>query len=435
MSETIRQMLIIGSGGREDALAKKMRSEVREIHNTPSNTGIALRGGKTVDIDPLDVDRLEAYAHDHDIDLTVVGPEAPLAQGIVNVFQESGLSIFGPTQEAARLETSKVWQAEFLERHPSIPHPDGKVFSDPQSAIKFLKHAPWEPVIKADGIAAGKGVYVPNSIIEAEKAVLDLMQKRVAGQAGEKIVIQERLYGKELSMMALTDGTTVVPLLPARDYKRLLTGDGGPNTGGMGAYAPVKVDSEDLKCIYNDILQATVDAMRAEDNPFQGLLYAGLMLTKDGPKVLEFNARFGDPETQALLTLWKSELSPALLATTNETLSPDMVEFRDGSAVCVVLAAEGYPGKHKRGDRIRNLRRNIQDPNLTVYHAGTRSEGGNVYTDKGRVLGVTAYGKNLYQARQNAYSGFTEPGPSFPGMQFRRDIARDEITEELYSSS
>lgn len=412
--------LIIGSGGREHALGWRILRDAQppELFFAPGNAGTA-EIGENIPIGAEDVLGLAAWAEEHRPDLTVVGPEASLAAGIADTFGQHGLPIFGPTKAAAQLEASKAWASGFMERH-GIPHPKSRVFADCDAAIAFLQPAPEDGVvIKADGLAAGKGVILPETHEEAEGAVRSMLSGEAFGDAGRRIVIQERLNGQEVSVLAFCDGNIAILLLPAQDHKRLLDGDAGPNTGGMGAYAPV--GNVDLDEIHRMILQPTVDGMSEEGYPYKGILYAGLMLTAQGPKVLEYNSRFGDPETQPLMMLLESDLAPILLACVNGTLRPQMVRFRSGAAVCVVLASAGYPGSSTKSVLIEGLD-TVYDPNVEVFHAGTLKTGSGVVTNGGRVLGMTAYGTTIGEALKRAYGAIGPEGVHFEGMHYRKDI-------------
>lgn len=414
-------IIIVGNGGREHAVGWKIAQSLNNpnLFFVHGNAGTA-KIGRNLDIGSTDIDRIIRVAKDNKA-FIIVGPEAPLEKGIVNAAKEAGLRIFGPTKEAARLETSKWWAIEFMRRH-DIPHPKSVIFTVPQKAEDFFEKNPvWnEMVIKADGLASGKGVFLPSSKEEALETIKRIMIDREFDD-GSKVIIQERLKGKEVSLLAITDGKTVVPLLPAQDYKRLKDGDKGPNTGGMGAFAPAPMSSELLKQVYDTILRPTVNGTREEGNLFQGVLYVGLMLTGDGPKVLEFNVRFGDPETQPLMMLLESDLFTALKNTTKGELNRKDIVFRKGAAICVVLAAEGYPGKPRTGDKIYGLEK-INGPDIQAFHAGTKLENGKVVTDGGRIVGITAYGKDNVDARRKLYPLIGNDGVYFRGMQVRREI-------------
>lgn len=405
------RVLIIGNGGREHALKWKLEQ----------SPGV----GEALLISPSsDIDSLVRFSSDSDISLTIVGPEAPLEKGVVNVYLEEGLPIFGPTKEAAQLETSKVWAIGFMQRH-NIPHPDSVIFTDLQKALFFIEHPKWNGiVIKASGLAAGKGVILPDTLEEAKEAIHRIMVKKEF-DSGEEVIVQERLRGREVSILAITDGKTVVPMLPAQDHKRVYDGDKGPNTGGMGAFAPALVKPETTAEIYETILKPIVEGMRKEGTPFKGILYAGLMLTPEGPKVLEYNVRFGDPETQPLMMLLSSDLYKALKAVVGNRLTINDIKFRSGSALCVVLTAEGYPGKYRRGDIIYGLEK-TDGSDIQIFQAGTKEKGKRTITNGGRILGVTAFGENLSDARRKAYAVIGRSGIHFEGMHYRKDIGLTE---------
>jgi len=420
---TLKNILVIGSGGREHALGWKLSQspQVGQLYFAPGNRGTQLVG-KNVDIGAEEIEKLVQFAANKEIDLTVVGPEAPLEKGIVNLFEENHLTIFGPSKEAAQLETSKSWAVEFMARC-HIPHPQSQTFKEAKRAMAFINSLTWpKMVIKASGLAAGKGVFLPENSQEAIEAITRMIVKKEFAKAGEEIVIQERLTGPEVSVFALSDGKTAIPFLSAQDYKRVFDGNQGPNTGGMGSYAPVPFMGKELwQIIQREILQPTIDGMRKEGYPYKGLLYAGLMITPKGPKVLEFNARFGDPETQPLMMLLCSDLMMILFSCLEGTLSPKKLSFHKGASVCVVLAAKGYPGDYKKGKVIFGLER-IVHPHLQVFQAGTLRKDGLTVTNGGRVLGVTAWGKDLTIARQKAYSVIGKRGVHFSGMHYRREI-------------
>lgn len=419
----VEKILIIGSGGREHAIANKLRGDQSDVRLfiAPGNPGTA-EIGTNIDIPVKNISELTTFAKENDIGLTVVGPEAPLAEGVVNAFVEDGLPIFGPTRSAARLETDKAFAVQFMQDY-NIPHPESRTFSSVGDAHTYIeKQGAANVVIKAVGLAQGKGVFLPDDEVEAVRILDRLMVHHELGDAGERVVIQERLKGPEISMLAFSDGTRVVPLLPAQDHKRLYDRDEGPNTGGMGAVAGVPfVKYEMIDQIQRTILQPSIDGMRAEGHPYKGVLYAGLMMTSSGPKVLEFNARFGDPETQPLMMLMNTQLAPVLLSCIEGTLTESQVRFTLGKAACVVLASEGYPDKPVLGREIFGLD-TVNDPNVTVFHAGTIMSNGRLVTHGGRVLGVTAYGKTLPEALKRAYAVIGSDGIHFDGMQYREDI-------------
>ena len=415
------KLLIVGAGGREHALLWKLQRDdpALELLAAPGNPGIAAIA-RCIPVPASDVDGLAELAKRERIDITVVGPEAPLAAGIVDRFAAARLAIFGPTRAAAAIETSKAFTKSLLLR-AGIPTAFASRHSDPEEA-KGAAHRLGAPVvIKASGLAAGKGVVVCGSMEEADKAIDAMLREGVLGAAGAEVLVEEFMEGEELSLFAVTDGTAVLPMLPAQDHKRLLEGDRGPNTGGMGAYAPVSTSSPSLIAqVERDILLPTLDALREHGSPFTGLLYAGLMLTPDGPKVVEFNCRFGDPETQAILPLMKSSLLEPLgaVATGAGLASLRPLEWSGEAAVTTVVAAPGYPGDPRTGDAIELP---SPAPGTYIFHAGTRrDERGVLRTAGGRVVAVTAVARSIEAAREA--SAAAAASVRFPGAQFRRDI-------------
>ena len=424
------KVLIVGSGGREHALAWKIAQSprVERVYAACGNGGTAgiLRRGDASPIScnvPIldNIPELVAFATDNEIALTIVGPEGPLALGIVDAFQEAGLAVFGPTQAAARLESSKAFAKDFMERH-GIPTARSRTFSDYESALRYLRTFDGGVVVKASGLAAGKGVIVAEGPADAEAALRDIMPGRAYGAAGDLVIVEERLEGPEVSLLAFTDGFTVVPMPPAQDHKRLLDGDQGPNTGGMGAYAPAPVlDAQTARWCVDHVMQATVDGMRQEGTPYQGVLYAGLMLTDQGPRVLEFNARFGDHETQVILPLLETDLLDVLEACVAGRLARQEVRWQAGAAAaCVVMSSGGYPGAYERGLPITGLAEAEAVAGVSVFHAGTRRDGDQIVTNGGRVLAVTGIDSNLPAALRTAYAGAAHI--QFAGMHFRKDI-------------
>jgi len=417
--------MIIGGGAREHALAWKIAqsSKIKELYVTPGNAGTASIA-HNLNIRPTDIESLAKAAQNAGIDLTVVGPEAPLAAGIVDYFERLGLRIFGPTKAATQIESSKVFAKNLMQKY-GIPCPNGVIFSNYPEAKKYLDSQPAPIVVKADGLAAGKGVTVASSREEALKALSEMMETRVFGSAGDNVVIEECLTGKEVSLLAFTDGKTAIPLVPACDYKRVFDNDQGPNTGGMGSYSPPGFfDSKMTQQVMKTILQPTVKAMAQEGMPYKGVLYAGLMIAADGPKVLEFNARFGDPETQAILPRLQTDLVDILLAILDNKLSELTVKWNNDACVGVVMASGGYPGSYKTGLPITGL--DNLDNAILVFHAGTKlGENSNVYTDGGRVLTVTATGKTMSEARAKVYQNL--PHINFNGCHYRSDIAAREV--------
>jgi phosphoribosylamine--glycine ligase len=418
------KILVVGKGGREHALVWKLARSPRatRVYCAPGNAGTA-RDGVNVPIDQNETDKLLRFAKKEQIDLTIVGPEEPLALGIVDDFQQAGLRIFGPTKEAARLESSKAF-AKNLMRHADVPTAEYRVCDHPEPARTWIQTREYPVVVKADGLAAGKGVIVCSTREEALAAVDRIMVREEFGRvAGRQVVIEKRLEGEELSILALVSGRTIIPLQPTQDHKAVNDGDSGPNTGGMGAYCPAPLGSAELlDQVDREILVPTVHAMKRARTPFRGVLYAGLIVTSQGPRVLEYNCRFGDPETQPLLVRLKTDLLDLL-----EAAADDRLEEFDGKldwdprpAVCVVLVSGGYPGRFDKGYVIQGLAAAARVPDVHVFHAGTKLDGDIVRTDGGRVLGVTALGDTLADARQRAYEAVQMI--RFADMHYRTDI-------------
>jgi phosphoribosylamine--glycine ligase len=419
------KVLVIGKGGREHALVWKLSQSPRAelVFCAPGNAGTA-EDGINVPIEVNDVDRLVRFARSEAIGLTVVGPEEPLAKGIVDHFQKAGLRIFGPSQEAARLEASKVF-AKTLMRHADVPTAEFRIFDHPEYARRYIETRDNPLVVKADGLTSGKGVIVCATPQEALAAIERVMVREEFGRAaGRQVVVEKRLEGEELSIQALVSGRIILPLQPTQDHKAAFDGDTGPNTGGMGAYCPALLATPALlDAIENEILVPTVHAMKRGRKPFRGVLYAGVMVTDQGPRVLEFNCRFGDPETQPLLMRLRTDLLDLLDATVDERLDQfeGRVDWDPRPAVCVVMASKGYPGAYERGFAIKGLADVARLPEVKVFHAGTRRDGERVLTDGGRVLGVTALGETLADAQRRAYEAAALI--QFPGAFYRRDIA------------
>jgi len=398
------QVLVIGGGGREHTLVWKLAQskKVTKLYAAPGNPGMKDLA-ECVDLDITDLDGLADWAEKHAIDLTVVGPEAPLVAGIVDVFKARGLTIFGPSAKAAEIEGSKIFSKELMQKY-GVPTAFFKVCDNLKDARAFVEEKGAPIVIKADGLAAGKGVVVAMTKDEALEALDEMMGDHKFGAAGNRVVIEEVMDGEEASLLAFTDGKTIVPMLAAQDHKRVNDGDQGPNTGGMGAYCPAPVMTDALKeKTVKTILRPIVDALAKEGRPYSGCLYAGLMIKGDSVKVVEFNARFGDPETQVVLPLLKSDLAEIMVACANGTLRPDMVEWSDKAAVCVVMASGGYPASYKKGLPITGLKAAGAMEDVVVFHAGTREEDGKILTNGGRVLGVTAAADDIPAAQQKSY--------------------------------
>ncbi len=418
------KVLVVGGGGREHALCWKIsRSRrVTEVFCAPGNAGI--NGiARCVDIGASDIDGLVDFALGNKIDLTVVGPEEPLTRGLADAMEGRGLKVFGPGAGAAAIEGSKALAKDIMARH-GIPTAKYAAFDSRREAERYIKGLDGPCVVKADGLAAGKGVMVAGNRDEALAAVRLLMEDKAFGSAGDVVLVEELLTGEEVSILAFTDGEAVVPMLPAQDHKRVYDGDGGPNTGGMGAYAPAPVCTGE---IYNyaleKILKPAVRGMAAEGRPYRGVLYAGLMITGRGPMVLEFNARFGDPEAQPVLMLLESDLVEIMEAVIEGRLDRVKVEWSSGAAVCVVMASGGYPGPYKKGCEIKGLEE--VPGGVTVFHAGTGLKDGRVVTAGGRVLGVTAAGRDIPSAMALAYRGVERI--NFEGAHYRKDIGMKAV--------
>lgn len=421
------KVLVIGKGGREHALVWKLAQSprVERVYCAPGNAGTAL-DGVNVNIDVNDFDYLIRFAKKENIGLTVVGPEDPLAGGIVDAFQAQGLRIFGPTKAAAQIEASKVFSKKLM-RHADVPTAEFRVFDHPEPARKYIETREYPVVVKADGLAAGKGVIVCTTTEEAIEAVNRIMVREEFGRAaGRQIVVEKKLEGEEVSILALVAGRTIIPLAPAQDHKRAFDGDQGPNTGGMGAYSPAPMATPKLLDeIETDALVPTVHAMKRARVPFRGILYAGVIVTNQGPRILEYNCRLGDPETQPVLMRLKTDLCDLLEAAVEDRLgdfTEDRLAWDPRPAVCVVMASGGYPGNYPKGKMIQGLDDAAKVPDVKVFHAGTRLEaGGMVVTDGGRVLGITALGATLAEAKARAYEAVGKI--SFPGAFYRKDIA------------
>ncbi len=416
-------ILIIGNGGREHALAWKAAQSplADKVYVAPGNAGTALEANlENVAIAATDIPALVAFAQSHDIGLTIVGPEAPLVIGVVDAFQAAGLKIFGPSQAAAQLEGSKAFTKDFLARH-RIPTAEYENFTEVEPALAYVRHKGAPIVIKADGLAAGKGVIVAMTLQEAEEAVRDMLAGNAFGDAGHRIVVEEFLDGEEASFIVMVDGENVVPMATSQDHKRVGDGDTGPNTGGMGAYSPAPVVTDEIhQRAMDQVIWPTVRGMAAEGNTYVGFLYAGLMISADGqPKVIEFNCRFGDPETQPIMLRLRSDLVELCLAGAEGRLNEKSSDWDERPALGVVLAAGGYPGDYRNGEVIQGLPQQ-ESADGKVFHAGTRLQDNDVVTSGGRVLCVTALGDTVAQAQQRAYQ--LAEGIEWPGSFCRKDI-------------
>lgn len=422
-------ILVIGGGGREHALVWKLaQSErVKALWCAPGNAGIGMEklrngtGVKNVAISAEDLKGLRDFTVENRVDFTVVGPDNPLAMGIVDFFQEKGLKIWGPNQKGAQFESSKVFSQQFMEKH-GIPTARSGIFTDATEAKKFAQSLGGKCAVKADGLALGKGVLICSSNAEAEAAVDEILVQGAFGKAGSRIVIQEFLEGVEVSIHALCDGKTAKLFPTSQDHKRALDNDEGLNTGGMGTYSPTPfLDESGMEDVRRKILEPWIAGCAAEKIDYRGILYPGLMITANGPKVLEFNARFGDPETQVYMMRLKSDLLDLLLASAEGTLEKQPLEWREEAAVCVIMASGGYPGQYRKGLPIHGIEKADQLPGVKVFHAGTETKAGQIVTSGGRVLGVTALGATLKEAQARAYEAVQLI--SFEGAHYRHDIA------------
>ncbi len=418
------KILLVGGGGREHALAWKLKQSplLKELYCAPGNPGMA-ELGNCIGLKANDIPGLLAFAKEQRIDLTVVGPEDPLAQGIVDAFEKDGLKIFGPSRSAARLESSKAFAKQLLEKK-NVPASNGAIFSDWETAVLFIRTHGAPVVVKADGLAAGKGAVVARTEQEGYAALEMMMKENALGEAGKTVVIEEFLEGEEASVLAFVDGEHVLPLLPAQDHKPVFDDDKGPNTGGMGAYAPTgAVKEPHSQVILDKIFHPTLEGLRDEGVTYRGILYAGLMMTREGPRVIEYNCRFGDPEVQPLMMLLENDLLELLLATCEGRLDKIVLKWKPGASVCVVLASKGYPGAYEKGQEITGIAE-AEKEGAVVFHAGTAETEGKLCTAGGRVLGVTAQGETFTKALDKTYRAVGKV--RFEGAHFRKDIGLRE---------
>lgn len=416
------KVLVIGSGGREHAIVWKVAQskQVDKIYCVTGNAGIA-EIAECIDVDMLNFDALLDLVKYEWIDLTIVGPEEPLARGIVDAFEKEGRRIIGPTKVAAQLESSKVFAKEFMKRH-RIPTAEYKVFTSYIHAEDYVRMKGAPVVIKADGLAAGKGVIVAYTVDEAIDALRLIMKDMAFGEAGNKVVVEEYLKGEEASFMVFTDGKTIVPMVSSQDHKRVFDNDKGPNTGGMGAYSPAPVITKEIESVVMDtIMRPTIEGLRSEGIKYKGILYAGLMIDNGQPNVLEFNCRLGDPETQPVLSRLNTDLVDVFMSITDERLSGADIQWKKEASVCVVLASGGYPGKYEKGKIISGLDEVKAMDGVEIFHAGTAFNNNQIVTNGGRVLGVTALGRDIKDARDKAYEAIKKI--HFEGMHYRKDIA------------
>ena len=417
------KVLIVGSGGREHAIAYSVAKspKVDKIYCAPGNAGIGTVA-ECVPIGPMEFEKLAQFAQEEQMDLTIVGMDDPLVGGIVDVFEGKGLRVFGPRKNAAILEGSKAFSKDLMKKY-QIPTAAYENFEDPQKALEYLEKAKFPIVLKADGLALGKGVLICNSLEEAKDGVKEIMLDKKFGTAGNTLVVEEFMTGREVSVLSYVDGTTIKTMTSAQDHKRAKDGDQGLNTGGMGTFSPSPFYTKEIdEYCQKHIYQPTVDAMRAEGRPFTGIIFFGLMLTEQGPKVLEYNARFGDPEAQVVLPRMKNDIVEVMEACIDGKLDEIELQFEDNAAVCVVLASEGYPVKYEKGSPITGFENFQGKDGYYCFHAGTKLEDGQIVTNGGRVLGITAKGANLKEARKNAYEA-TE-WISFANKYMRHDIGK-----------
>ena len=415
------KVLVIGSGGREHTLVWKISQspKVDKIYCAPGNAGIA-ELAECVDIMADDINGLAGFALSHQIDLTVVGPEIPLVKGIVDLFESRGLKIFGPSRQAALLEGSKVFSKEIMLKY-GVPTAGAEIFSSFKKAKDYIQAKGAPLVVKADGLAGGKGAVVCHSLDQALEATEDIMQKKIFGESGNRILVEDCLFGEEISFIVFTDGENIVPMASSQDHKRIYDGDKGPNTGGMGAYSPAPMITKDLsEKIMQEIIRPVINGLASEGKRYKGVLYAGLIITDEGPKVIEFNVRFGDPESQAVIPRLKNDLIDIINDIIDGRLSAGSLDWDERPCVCIVGASGGYPGSYKKGKLILGLQDVAGAKDIILFHAGTKLSGQQVLTDGGRVLGVTALGEDIKETIDRAYQAIEKI--DFEGIYYRKDI-------------
>lgn len=415
------KVLVIGSGGREHTIVWKLAKSplVKKIYCAPGNAGIAEQA-ECLEVKVDDFSGLLKIVHNKGIDCTIVGPEIPLSLGIVDLFEEKGYPIFGPQRRAAEIESSKVFAKQMMNKY-NIPTAYSEVFDDYEKAIDYLKTQSFPLVIKADGLAAGKGVIIASNKSDAEQALTHIIKEKRFGEAGRRVLLEEFLSGEEVSMLVFSDGKHILPMVTSQDHKKIGDNDVGLNTGGMGAYSPVPFFSEeDMEIVLNKVFQPTISGLEKEGIIFKGILYAGLIITEDGPKVLEFNARFGDPETQVILPGLKTDLMDIIQATIDGRLNQIELSWNEQSAVCVVMASQGYPGEYEQDKKITGLDELKHREDIVVFHSGTREKDGHIVSAGGRVLGVTAWAGTLKEAIDKAYQGVGKI--KFENSYYRKDI-------------
>lgn len=415
------KVLVVGAGGREHAIAWKLSQSPRidKLFCAPGNGGIS-DIAECLDIGVLDTEGIIKACKENNVDLVIVAPDDPLAKGMVNALTEAGIRAFGPTREAALIESSKSFSKNLMKKY-GIPTAKFEAFSDINKALEYIENQKYPVVVKADGLALGKGVIICNTEEEAREAVISIMDRKKFGDAGNVIVIEEFLTGPEVSVLSFTDGKTIIPMVSAQDHKRVFDGDKGPNTGGMGAFSPSNVYTEEIaEVCMNRIFRPTMEAMNKEGRTFKGVLYFGLIITQDGPKVLEYNARFGDPETQVVLPRLKNDLLDIVEAVIDGRLDEVKIEWDNSACLCVIMASGGYPQEYRKGLKISGLDAVKKGEDILVFHAGTKKVGNEYFTNGGRVLGVTALGQTLKDARDKAYSQVA--AIHFDDAHYRRDI-------------
>jgi phosphoribosylamine--glycine ligase len=423
LEEVVLKILVVGGGGREHALVWKILKSplVKKVFCAPGNGGIS-KVAECIPIKATDIEGVVSFSLNNKIDMAVVAPDDPLAAGMVDALEDSGIRAFGPRKNAAVIESSKVFSKELMKKY-GIPTARYEVFDNSDHAIEYLRYQDYPIVIKADGLALGKGVVIVNGFDQAKEAINNIMVERVFGSAGNRVVIEEFLVGQEVSILSFTDGKTIVPMVSSQDHKRALDNDEGLNTGGMGAFSPSRIYTPEIaRLCMKKIFRPTVDAMNSEGCKFKGVLYFGLIITEDGPKLLEYNARFGDPETQVVLPRLQNDIIEIFNAVIDERLDEIDVKWDDNAAVCIVAVSGGYPLKYNTGFEIKGIENAEKVPGVIVFHAGTRYNGGKYYTAGGRVLGVTAVSDTLEDAIIKAYEGVNKI--NFMDIHYRKDIGR-----------
>lgn len=423
------KVLVIGSGGREHALVWKINQspQVSKIYCAPGNAGIS-QLAQCISIEPDKIMELANFAQKTKIDLTVVGPEISLSLGIVNEFNKRRLKIFGPTKKATEIESSKVFSKYMMKKY-NIPTADYRTFTDNKEALAYIKKRQFPQVLKADGLAAGKGVFIIHNVEEAQISLDSLMNEKIFGDAGRKVIVEDYLEGEEVSVLAFSDGQNVVPMAPSQDYKKIYDHGRGPNTGGMGAYSPVPFYDENSKNkVLEKVLKPIISGLKKEGREYKGVIYAGLVFSKKGIKVLEFNARFGDPETQVLLPRLETDIVEIFMAVLNGKLPKIDIKWKKNPVVCVIAASGGYPAKYQKGKRICGLEKLKNKDDVFAFHAGTRYREEKIVTSGGRVLGITAWAENISEAKKKAYEGMEKI--YFQDMYYRKDIAAKAIKEK-----